>query len=116
MESYSPEAEAEGAIEVPAKADLITHVAVGPHNVHDGWALAPVLADTRARAIQPKVLLADSHYGSDDNVAKAAGQEIELVAPAMPLRAVRRRQMFDVCGMGPYREQAVRIARRQAAQ
>jgi hypothetical protein len=86
METYAPEEEtpanAEGS--APPKPDLITHVAVGPMNVHDGSALDPALADVEARGIKPKTLLGDSHYGSEENLEEAALRGVEMIAPAMP--------------------------------
>ena len=66
------------------KPDLITHIAVGPMNVHDGSALDPALADVEARGIKPKTLLGDSHYGSEENLEEAALRGVEVIAPAMP--------------------------------
>lgn len=68
----------------PDPPDLITHVAVGPMNVHDGSSLGPALADAEARSINPKVVLADSHYGSNENLEKANLQGVEVVSPSMP--------------------------------
>jgi hypothetical protein len=86
METYAPEEDIpvnpEGS--APPKPDLITHVAVGPMNVHDGAALDPALADTEARGIKPKTLLGDSHYGSEDNLEEAGLRGVEMIAPAMP--------------------------------
>ena len=48
---------------------------------HDAPALAPVLADLQAKDLLPEVLLADTHYGSDENVQAAAKLGVELVAP-----------------------------------
>jgi hypothetical protein len=90
METYSPdpapESDARAGAEVspPAKPDLITHVAVGPMNVHDGAALEPALADTEARGIEPREMLGDSHYGSEENLKEAALRGVEVIAPAMP--------------------------------
>jgi hypothetical protein len=46
--------------------DLITHVAVHKMTVHDGHRLPDALDDLADRSLTPKVLLADSHYGSAD--------------------------------------------------
>jgi hypothetical protein len=75
----------------PPPPDLITHVAVGPMNVHDGSALEPTLADAESRGIKPEVMLGDAHYGSNDNLQKAAGRGVELVSPSMPRRGASRR-------------------------
>ena len=90
LETYSPDPAPEPGEPVspeaspPAKPDLITHVAVGPMNVHDGAALEPALADTEARGIKPRVMLGDSHYGSEEDLKEAATHGAEVVAPAMP--------------------------------
>src|SRR5579883_1415564 len=72
------------ATDAPPLPDLITHVAVGPMNVHDGAALEPALADVAGRGVAPDVVLADSHYGSDDNLGAASGRGVEVASPAMP--------------------------------
>jgi hypothetical protein len=48
---------------------------------HDAPALPPVLADLQAKEMLPEVMLADTHYGSDENVQAAAKLGVELVAP-----------------------------------
>lgn len=58
----------EGQSVAATAPDLITHVAVGPMNVHDGSSLDPALADAESRKIKPSVELADSHYGSNENL------------------------------------------------
>ena len=67
-----------------SKPGLITHVAVGKMNVHDGAALVPALEDAAARGVAPELLTADTHYGSNDCVAEARARGTELVAPSMP--------------------------------
>lgn len=62
--------------------DLITHVAVHKMTVHDGHRLPGALDDLAGRALTPKVLLADSHYGSADNMTLAEERSIDLTAPA----------------------------------
>ena len=57
METYRDDEEDETEGAPPSLPDLITHVAVGPMNVHDGSALEPALDDAEARAIKPEVLL-----------------------------------------------------------
>jgi len=96
METYSPDPATEpddpsgGGAPAPAKPDLITHVAVGPMNVHDGAALEPALADTEARGIKPREVLGDSHYGSEENLKEAATRGVEVVAPAMPAKGSKQ--------------------------
>jgi hypothetical protein len=62
--------------------DLITHVAVHAMTVHDGHRLPGALDDLADRSLTPKVLLADSHYGSADNMTLADERNIDLTAPA----------------------------------
>lgn len=62
--------------------DLILHVAVHKMTVHDGHRLPGALDDLAGRALTPKVLLADSHYGSADNMTLAKERSIDLTAPA----------------------------------
>ena len=62
--------------------DLITHVAVHKMTVHDGHRLPDALDDLADRSLTPKVLLADSHYGSADNMTLAEDRSIDLTAPA----------------------------------
>lgn len=66
----------------PRPPDLITHVAVHKMTVHDGHRLPDALDDLAGRSLAPKVLLGDSHYGSDDNMALAEKRQVDLVAPA----------------------------------
>lgn len=66
----------------PRPPDLITHVAVHKMTVHDGHRLPDALDDLAARSLTPKVLLADSHYGSTENIALAEGGSVGLTAPA----------------------------------
>ena len=48
----------------------------------DGHRLPDALNDLADRALTPKVLLADSHYGSSDNMTLAGKRSIDLTAPA----------------------------------
>lgn len=48
---------------------------------HDAAALEPVLADLKAKELLPEVLLADTAFGSDENVQTAANLGVELVTP-----------------------------------
>jgi hypothetical protein len=59
-------------------------------NVHDSQHLEPALADVRDRDLKATQLLADSHYGSTDNVRKAAEDSVELVSPAMTAKGEAR--------------------------
>jgi hypothetical protein len=93
METFSPQEDGPAYPEPTDKPDLITHVAVGAMNTHDSVALGPALADVQARKIGPESLWADSHYGSTENVHKAAGQEVELVSPAMPPKGSKQEKL-----------------------
>ncbi len=73
--------------------DLITHVAIAKLNTHDGAALVPALDDTETRGIKPAVVLADTHYGSNENLRRAAGRGVEVVAPAMTAKGSKRGQL-----------------------
>jgi len=48
---------------------------------HDAPSLTPVLADLKAKDLLPEQMLADTVYGSDENVQEAAKLGVELVAP-----------------------------------
>ena len=47
----------------------------------DAKALAPVLEDLQARGKLPEEMLADTSYGSDENVQQAAALDVEVVSP-----------------------------------
>jgi hypothetical protein len=47
----------------------------------DAHALAPVLEDLQKRDLLPEEMLADTSYGSDDNVQKAAALNVEVISP-----------------------------------
>ena len=66
----------------PRSPDLITHVAVHKMTVHDGHRLPDALDDLADRSLTPKVLLADTHYGSADNMTLAGERSVDLTAPA----------------------------------
>jgi hypothetical protein len=93
METYSDAEEDASKDAPPPVPDLITHVAVGPMNVHDGSALEPALADVAGRGLGPDVVLADSHYGSDDNLGMASGRGVEVVSPAMPAKGSKQEKL-----------------------
>jgi hypothetical protein len=66
-----------------SQPDLITHVKVEPAHESDANALLPAIEDAAERELAPNQLLADSLYGSDDNVEKAKELEVEVVSPTM---------------------------------
>ena len=73
-ETYSPD---------KSQPNLITHVKVEAAHESDANALIPAIEDAAKRGLAPKELLADSLYGSDDNVEKAKEFGVELVSPTM---------------------------------
>jgi hypothetical protein len=74
METYS---------EDKSQPDLITHINVEAANESDANALLPAIADAAKRELAPTELLADTLYGSDDNVEKAKELGITVIAPVM---------------------------------
>jgi len=77
METYSPD---------KTQPDLITHVSVEAANESDANALLPAIEDTEKRHLAPRELLADTLYGSDENIETAKEMDVEVVAPAMGTR------------------------------
>lgn len=76
MESYVPTQEGD---EAPLR--LISHVAVEPAHTSDAHAVLPAIEGAASLGLAPKEVLADSLYGSETNVEKAAEAGVELVAP-----------------------------------
>jgi IS5 family transposase len=74
METYS---------EDKSQPNLITHINVEAANESDANALLPAVEDAGQRDLAPSELLADTLYGSDDNVEKAKEQGITVIAPVM---------------------------------
>ncbi len=81
METYSDKAPENGEIK-PLR--LAVHVAVEPAHVHDSRAVVPAIESAREKGMGPETVLADSLYGSDENVEKAADRNVELIAPVLP--------------------------------
>jgi hypothetical protein len=73
----------ENSDDEPAAPNLITYVDVEPANCSDSDAALPAIEETKERGYAPEELLADSLYGSDENVQKAAGEGVGLIAPTM---------------------------------
>jgi hypothetical protein len=80
METYQDE---KPAADEKAPPNLITYVDVEPANCSDTDAPPKAIKETKKRGCAPDDLLADSLYGSDDNVQKAAKEEVNLIAPTM---------------------------------
>lgn len=74
METYSAD---------KSQPDLITHINVEAANESDVNALLPAIEDAGKRDLAPTELLADTLYGSDDNVEKAKDLGITVIAPVM---------------------------------
>lgn len=74
MENFTKE-------EVATTPRLITYVEVTSAAVTDHHAVEPALEAVGKREVRPQVLLADSLYGSDENMAKARTLGVELVSP-----------------------------------
>jgi hypothetical protein len=74
METYS---------EDKSQPNLITHISVEAANESDANALLPAIEDAGKRGLAPTELLADTLYGSDDNVEKAKELKITVIAPVM---------------------------------
>jgi len=65
----------------PKIPNLITHAEAEPAYMHDSQGLQPALDATTERGCCPEQLVCDTHYGSDDNVLKAAGKGVAVIAP-----------------------------------
>jgi hypothetical protein len=63
--------------------NLITHVDVQRAHESDAHALIPAIESTQKSELAPKDLLADTLYGSDENVETAKDKGIEVIAPPM---------------------------------
>lgn len=79
METYSREEENGEA----KTLNLITYVKVEPAHKSDTNALMPAIQSAMERGFEPKEILADSLYGSDDNKEAAKTGGIEVVSPTM---------------------------------
>ena len=78
METYN---EHEQPKEKEKTLNLITHVAVETACQSDANALVPAITATKNRQQAPEQLLADTLYGSQDNVQAAAAEKVRLIAP-----------------------------------
>ena len=63
--------------------NLITHVDVERAHKSDANALIPAIKSTQERELAPKEVLADSLYGSDDNIEAAAVKGVDVISPPM---------------------------------
>jgi hypothetical protein len=78
METYCKDEEAK-----EESLNLITHVEVEPAHESDANALIPAIKSSKERGLAPEELLADSLYGSDENLQEAAQKGIEVISPVM---------------------------------
>ena len=78
METYT---ETEDKEQKDATLNLITHVEVETACQSDAHALKPAIKSTKDRGLCPEELLADTLYGSDENVEYAKSKGVELIAP-----------------------------------
>lgn len=74
METYNADPDEEAP-------SLITHVVVEPANKSDAGALIPAIEDTSARNLESKEVLADTSYGSDENVWQAQEMGVRVISP-----------------------------------
>jgi len=73
--------------EEKSQPNLITYVKVEAAHESDANALLPAIEDAARRDLGPKQLLADSLYGSDENVEKAKEMDVEVVSPTMGVQS-----------------------------
>jgi len=56
------------ATKAKATLNLIKHIEAEPAHLSDANALLPALESTQKRNLKPNLILADSLYGSDENL------------------------------------------------
>jgi hypothetical protein len=78
IETYHPVSEGEAA---PLR--VITGIDVHSAAQSDAHALLPAITVAQANGLSPKEVLADTAYGSDQNVMAAAEKGVEVVSPVM---------------------------------
>ncbi len=74
METYSGD---------KSQPNLITHIKVEAANESDANALLPAIEDAAKRGLAPTELLADTLYGSDENIETAKKLGTTVIAPVM---------------------------------
>lgn len=65
----------------PCLPNFITHANVETAACSDSEAVLPAIKELKERGCAPEELVADTAYGSDDNVQDAAEESVELIAP-----------------------------------
>ena len=79
LETYTREEDKENADD--PKLNLITYVETESADKHDSHALEPAIKDVQERGQKCEKILADTLYGSNENVAKAEKCGVKVVAP-----------------------------------
>lgn len=69
--------------ETKDQLSLITVVQVESATAHDAHALIPAIEAATEQGFKPTQVLADSAYGSEDNLERAQALGVEVIAPAM---------------------------------
>ena len=80
METYTDTDDPE---EKAQTLNLITHVEVERAHESDANALIPAIESTQENDLAPKELLADSLYGSDENIETAKSKGVDVISPPM---------------------------------
>ena len=78
METYTDTADKDRKAKT---LNLITHVKVEQAHISDVNALIPAIESAQKKDLGPKQVLADSLYGSDENVQTALSDGVEVVSP-----------------------------------
>jgi hypothetical protein len=80
METYT---DTEDPEEKARTLNLITHVEVERAHESDANALIPAIESAHERELAPKEVLADSLYGSDENIETVNEKGVEIISPPM---------------------------------
>lgn len=96
METYTVEepSDESGGKEEMEKPNFITYAKVEPAYCSDSEALLPAIQETKERGCAPVELVADSAYGSDDNVQQAAQEGVDVIAPTMGKPKSKEKQLI----------------------
>jgi hypothetical protein len=74
--------------------EVVTHVEVEGAHVSDQQATIPTIDALAERGCPPEMLLADTNYGSGQNLVDAAARGVELLTPACGPEPVREPEML----------------------
>ena len=80
METYTDTDDSE---EKAQTLNLITHVEVERAHESEANALIPAIESAQEKELAPKSLLADSLYGSDENIETAKEKGVDVISPPM---------------------------------